>query len=68
MSNQLSRRSFLKISGAAASMAVLAACAAPAAAPSAGGDEGGDAPAAASVALVWDTFRAPGTGWNEERD
>ena len=64
MSSQLSRRSFLKMSGAAASLAVLAACAA--GAPAADGDAGG-APPAASINLVWDTFRAPGTGWNEER-
>ena len=67
MSNRLSRRGFLKMSGAAASLAVLAACTAPAGAPAAGGETASDAPAAAAVALVWDTFRAPGTGWNEER-
>ena len=68
MSKPLSRRSFLKVSGAAASMAVLAACAAPTAAPQPGAaTEGGDQAAAAPINLVWDTFRAPGTGWNEER-
>ncbi len=64
MKNQVSRRSFLQWTGAMAAAGVLAACA-PAAAPQAGG-EGGSA-GSASVELVWDTFRAPGTGWNEER-
>ena len=67
MSSQISRRGFLKMSGAAASMALLAACAAPAGAPATGDEAAGDAPAAATAALVWDTFRRPGTGWNEER-
>ena len=62
MSTQISRRGFLRMSGAAAAIGVLAACAAPTAAP----QEGGDA-AMASVSMVWDTFRGPGTGWNEER-
>jgi len=65
MSKHISRRSFLQFSGAAAAMAALAACA-PAAAPQAAGDSAA-APAADTVSLKWDTFRQPGTGWNEER-
>jgi ABC-type glycerol-3-phosphate transport system substrate-binding protein len=64
MKSQVSRRGFLQWSGAMAAAGVLAACA-PAAAPQAGGE--GAAPGEAGAALVWDTFRAPGTGWNEER-
>jgi len=51
----------------------LAACAAPAApapAASSGGEAAPaatDAPAAEGILLHWDTFRSPGTGWNEER-
>ncbi|MEZ4656051.1 MAG: hypothetical protein R2911_00595 [Caldilineaceae bacterium] len=45
---------------------MLATCLAPAAAP--GSDGGGaDRPAGGEINLVWDTFRGPGTGWNEER-
>ncbi|MCC6455121.1 MAG: extracellular solute-binding protein [Caldilineaceae bacterium] len=65
MSKHISRRNFLQISGFAAAAGVLAACAAPAS-PQAGG-ESGAAPAASGINLKWDTFRAPGTGWNEER-
>ena len=65
MSKYISRRSFLQISGVAAAAGMLAACA-PTAAPTAGGDTAA-APAAAGVNLKWDTFRGPGTGWNEER-
>jgi ABC-type glycerol-3-phosphate transport system substrate-binding protein len=65
MSKHISRRSFLQISGFVTAAGVLAACA-PTAAPAAGGDSGA-APAAAGVNLKWDTFRGPGTGWNEER-
>ncbi|NJN83891.1 MAG: extracellular solute-binding protein [Caldilineaceae bacterium] len=57
------------MSGAVASLGVLAACAAPAspaAAPEAGSDSAASA-GADSINLIWDTFRAPGTGWNEER-
>lgn len=66
MSTQVTRRSFLKSAGALASLSILAACAAPAAAPQAGA-EGGGAATADTINLVWDTFRGPGTGWNEER-
>ena len=65
IAKQISRRGFLQTSGALAAMGILAACA-PAAAP----QPGAEAPAGASadtVNLKWDTFRAPGTGWNEER-
>ena len=66
MSNPISRRSFLKSSGAFAALSLLAACAAPAAAPA--GSEGDSATAAGGeINLIWDTFRGPGTGWNEER-
>ncbi|HXF63632.1 MAG TPA: extracellular solute-binding protein [Caldilineaceae bacterium] len=66
MSKQFSRRGFLKVSGAAAAFSVLAACAPSAApAPAAEGESG--TPAAETIHLKWDTFRAPGTGWNEER-
>ncbi len=62
----LSRRQFLRLSGAAAAMGALAACVAPAGAPATGGEPAAGA-AAEAVQLVWDTFRGPGTGWNEER-
>ncbi|MFN8494657.1 MAG: extracellular solute-binding protein [Caldilineaceae bacterium] len=64
MTKQLSRRHFLKMSGAAAAAGLLAACA-PQAAPQGGGQAGGGA-SSAGVKLKWDTFRGPGTGWNEE--
>lgn len=64
MAKQVSRRGFLQLTGALAATGVLAACAAPAGAPAAsdGGATGGG-----EVNLVWDTFRQPGSGWNEER-
>ncbi|MCL4859684.1 MAG: extracellular solute-binding protein [Caldilineaceae bacterium] len=65
MSNNLSRRQFLQLTGAAAALGTLAACAAPAAAPQPA--TGGEAAASDKVLLKWDTFRGPGTGWNEER-
>ena len=68
MSKNISRRGFLQISGFVTAASVLAACApaaAPGAAPAAG--DSGAAPASDTVNLKWDTFRAPGTGWNEER-
>jgi ABC-type glycerol-3-phosphate transport system substrate-binding protein len=67
MSKNISRRSFLQISGFATAAGVLAACtpAAPGAAPASSGE--GAAPASDTVNLKWDTFRGPGTGWNEER-
>ncbi len=66
MSKSMSRRHFLQISGAVSAAGLLAACSAPAAAPQTGG-EGGEAPGGETVNLIWDTFRGPGTGWNEER-
>jgi ABC-type glycerol-3-phosphate transport system substrate-binding protein len=65
MAEQISRRRFLHMSGAIAAVGVLAACA-PTTTP-ATGDTGAAGPAAEAVQLKWDTFRAPGTGWNEER-
>jgi len=62
----MSRRRFLQISGAVTSIGLLAACGAPAGAPQAGG-EGEAAASSDTVNLIWDTFRGPGTGWNEER-
>ncbi len=67
MAKMISRRHFLQTSGAVAALGVLAACA-PAGVPApATSGEGGSAPASDTVNLKWDTFRAPGTGWNEER-
>ncbi len=67
MSHKISRRSFLKHSSLLATAGVLAACV-PQTAPSesASGTEGGEAEMM-EVALIWDTFRGIGTGWNEER-
>lgn len=65
MAGALSRREFLKMAGLTASAAVLAACVA--STPGGSTESGGSAPASAGVDLKWDTFRAPGTGWNEER-
>src|SRR4051812_10700164 len=65
MSKNLSRRRFLQMSGAVASVGLLAACA-PQAAPQAGGAQSGSA-TTDTVKMKWDTFRGPGTGWNEER-
>lgn len=62
MAKQISRRGFLQLTGAMASVGILAACA-PGAAPAPGGTDAG--PSAAGANLIWDTFRAPGTGWNE---
>lgn len=82
MSKKSSRRQFLRISGATIATGLLAACAAPAAPPAAPAAPAADAtqpaagaapteaPASATgekVLLKWDTFRGPGTGWNEER-
>jgi ABC-type glycerol-3-phosphate transport system substrate-binding protein len=66
MAQQISRRHFLQTSGAVAALGLLAACA-PAAAPAPSTGDAGSAPASDTVNLKWDTFRAPGTGWNEER-
>lgn len=77
MANLISRRAFLRgtllvTGGLLAACAAPAAPAAPAAAPAA--SSGGEAapaaavaPAAENILLRWDTFRSPGTGWNEER-
>ncbi|MEX1018804.1 MAG: extracellular solute-binding protein [Litorilinea sp.] len=64
MSKQISRRGFLQLTGAVASVGVLAACA-PGAAPAPGAGTTDAAPSAEGASLIWDTFRAPGTGWNE---
>lgn len=65
MSKQISRRGFLQMTGALASVGALAACA-PGATPAPGAESGeGAGPSADTVNLIWDTFRAPGTGWNE---
>ena len=76
MARNISRRQFLKTVGITAIAGTLAACA-PAAttAPSptqpsgASADKATAAPAVSTekISLKWDTFRAPGTGWNEER-
>src|SRR6187402_2220627 len=69
MSKNISRRNFLQISGFVAIAGALAACApaaAPGAAPAAGSGNAA-APSSDTVNLKWDTFRAPGTGWNEKR-
>jgi ABC-type glycerol-3-phosphate transport system substrate-binding protein len=73
MAKSISRRHFLKAMGGTAMAGALAACAAPVAKPPEAATtektEATPAPAAAGekVHLKWDTFRAPGTGWNEER-
>ena len=64
LTKQISRRRFLQTTGALASIGFLAACATPVAP---GGDEAGESVGADSINLIWDTFRGPGTGWNEER-
>lgn len=66
MTKSMSRRRFLQMSGAVTSIGLLAACTVPAAAPQAG-SEGGEAASSDAINLIWDTFRGPGTGWNEER-
>jgi ABC-type glycerol-3-phosphate transport system substrate-binding protein len=65
MTQHLSRRQFLQVSGAIAAMGALSACVAPAGAPQSGGEQA--TAEAEKVHLKWDTFRGPGTGWNEER-
>jgi ABC-type glycerol-3-phosphate transport system substrate-binding protein len=67
MSKHLSRRQFLQLSGAAATISVLAACAAPVTAPQTGASGEQAAASTDTILLKWDTFRGPGTGWNEER-
>lgn len=65
MSTVMSRRRFLQSAGALASISLLAACEVPA---SQSGDAGGGASSGGGeINLIWDTFRGPGTGWNEER-
>ncbi len=66
MAKSMSRRRFLQMSGAVTSIGLLAACVAPGTAPAAGG-EGGETASGDAINLIWDTFRGPGTGWNEER-
>ncbi len=66
MSKSISRRGFLKTSGMLAVAGALAACA-PQAAPQAGSQAGASSGGAEKIQLKWDTFRGPGTGWNEER-
>ncbi|MBX3014817.1 MAG: extracellular solute-binding protein [Caldilineaceae bacterium] len=65
MSKILSRRHFLQMSSAVAAVGVLAACAPAGQSPS--GSTGGEGASADTIHLKWDTFRGPGTGWNEER-
>ncbi len=72
MKSNISRRQFMRAFGATAVAGTLAACAPPPAAPAgqpAGTDKTSAAPASGGdkVKLKWDTFRGPGTGWNEER-
>ena len=76
MARHISRRQLLKTIGASAIAGALAACAPPAAqAPSSTTSSNTGAATAAptqaasgeKVHLKWDTFRGPGTGWNEER-
>ncbi|MCS7056305.1 MAG: extracellular solute-binding protein [Thermoflexales bacterium] len=78
MSKRTSRRQFLQIAGGSLAASILAACAAPTAPPTPSTSQQSLAsePSTASepttatgekVLLKWDTFRAPGTGWNEER-
>jgi ABC-type glycerol-3-phosphate transport system substrate-binding protein len=76
MARNITRRQLLQTIGATAVAGLLAACTPPATtAPSPTQPSGGGAatatPAAAAsgqtVHLKWDTFRGPGTGWNEER-
>jgi len=64
MSKTLSRRHFLQMSGAVATATFVAACAVPSAPQATTEGSGGSSD---SINLVWDTFRGPGTGWNEER-
>jgi ABC-type glycerol-3-phosphate transport system substrate-binding protein len=68
MSSNLTRRQFLQWTGTLTIAGAIAACGSPSSSPSAASDSG-DAPAASSdtILLKWDTFRNPGTGWNEER-
>lgn len=72
MTRKISRRLALKTLGITAVTGVLAACGTPAAttAPSTEKKEEAAptaAPVAQKVMMKWDTFRGPGTGWNEER-
>ncbi|MCL4505770.1 MAG: extracellular solute-binding protein [Chloroflexi bacterium] len=73
MARNISRRQLLKTIGATAIAGALAACTPPATqAPSGGATSAGNPTAAPAVSgekvhLKWDTFRGPGTGWNEER-
>lgn len=72
MTRKISRRLALKTLGITAVTGVLAACGTPAATTAPSTDKKEEAaptaaPVAGKVMMKWDTFRAPGTGWNEER-
>ncbi len=75
MAKTISRRQLLKVLGSTAVAGALAACTTPAtqapgnATAATGGGTAAPTTAASgnAVHLKWDTFRAPGTGWNEER-
>lgn len=64
MLKTLSRRHFLQMSGAVATLGMLAACAPVG---QSGAATGGEGAAAEAIHLRWDTFRGVGTPWNEER-
>ena len=70
MAKNFSRRQFLKTMGITAAAGVLAACT-PAVTTAPSAEKATAAPAAAvsgeKIKMKWDTFRGPGTGWNEER-
>ncbi|BCX02661.1 MAG: hypothetical protein KatS3mg053_0599 [Candidatus Roseilinea sp.] len=78
MSKRTSRRQFLRIASGTLAASALAACAVPAAPPTTGTGQQPSASEPSTVSepttakgekafLKWDTFRGPGTGWNEER-
>ncbi len=78
MSKTTSRRQFLRIVGGTVAAGALAACATPAAPPMTSAEQQPSASEPSTVSepttakgekvlLKWDTFRGPGTGWNEER-
>ena len=66
MEKKISRRQMLKTTILAAAGALVACTQQQ---PESGGsDDGpGDTAPQGEAKLIWDTFRAPGTGWNEER-
>jgi ABC-type glycerol-3-phosphate transport system substrate-binding protein len=70
MSKKYSRREMLKMTGLMGVGLVASACAVqapPAAAPAQPQEATDGGPAPLQGDIVWDTFRGPGTGWNEER-